>query len=113
MASFASALQEQCLYGIDDDAFANFPAHSIYPPPFATDAPAGPFAAWAAQVQDTRMRQGDSSKRIFDHGARVPMPPLKSYQVQKEGAWWRSVMLTMLAFRYIHKSLVFPRRICV
>ena len=81
MASFASALQEQCLYGIDDDAFANFPAHSIYPPPFATDAPAGPFAAWAAQVHDTRMRQRDSSKRIFDHAARVPMPPLKSYQV--------------------------------
>ncbi len=112
MASFASALQEQCLYGIDDDAFANFPAHSIYPPPFAADAPAGPFAAWAAQVQDTRMRQRDSSKRIFDHAARVPMPPLKSYQVP-QGACWCRVMLTMLAFRYIHTSLVLPRRICV
>jgi hypothetical protein len=80
--AFASVLQEQCLYGIDDDAFASYPAHSIYPPPFATDAAAGPFVAWAAQVKVTHMRQLDSSKRIFDHAAGVPMPPLKSYQVQ-------------------------------
>jgi hypothetical protein len=93
--AFASALQEQCLYGIDDDGFASYPAHSIYPPPFATDAAAGPFVAWAAQVKETRMRQLDSSKRIFDYAARVPMPPLKSYQVRWARVWWR-ILLTIV-----------------
>jgi hypothetical protein len=80
MSTFAS-VEESSLFGVDDTAFASFPADSLRPPPFFDPSASDkPFQAWAQQCTNNRARFEDSTKRLL-HNLFKQVPPVKSTEV--------------------------------